>query len=46
MYKYVLTAALIVGCGSCPAFAASEFFIVRGPDKKCMVEEPMAPCRY
>ena len=36
MYKYVLTAALIVGC-ILPAFAASQFFIVRGPDKKCMV---------
>ena len=36
MRKYVLAAALIVGC-TLPAFAASQFFIVRGPDKKCMV---------
>ena len=32
MYKYVLTAALIVGC-TLPAFAAKEFYIVRGPDR-------------
>ena len=36
MYKYVLTAALIVGC-TLPAFAAKGFYIVRGPDKKCVV---------
>ena len=36
MYKYVLTAALIVGC-TLPAFAAKEFSIVRGPDRKCVV---------
>ena len=36
MHKYVVAAALIVGC-TLPAFAAKEFYIVRGPDKKCMV---------
>ena len=36
MYKYVLTAALIVG-STLPAFAEKGFFIVRGPDKKCVV---------
>jgi len=35
MYKYVLAAALIVG-SALPAFAES-FYIVRGPDKKCMI---------
>jgi hypothetical protein len=38
MYKYVLAAALIVGC-TLPAFAEKGFYIVRGPDKKCMVVE-------
>ena len=38
MYKYALTAALIVGC-TLPAFAEKGFYIVRGPDKKCMVVE-------
>jgi hypothetical protein len=36
MYKYVLAAALIVGC-TLPAFAEKGFYIVRGPDKKCQV---------
>jgi hypothetical protein len=36
MYKYVLTAALIVG-STLPAFAEKGFYIVRGPDKKCVV---------
>ena len=36
MYKYVVAAALIVGC-TLPAFAAKGFYIVRGPDKKCTV---------
>ena len=37
MDKYVLAAALIVGC-TLPAFAAEKgFYIVRGPDKKCIV---------
>ena len=36
MHKYVVAAALIVGC-TLPAFAAKEFYIVRGLDKKCMV---------
>ena len=36
MHKYVVAAALIVGC-TLPAFAAKGFYIVRGPDKKCMV---------
>jgi hypothetical protein len=39
MYRYVLAAALIVGC-TLPAFAEKKgFYIVRGPDKKCMVVE-------
>ena len=37
MIKYVLGAALLVGA-TAPAFAA-EFFIVRGPDKKCQIVE-------
>ena len=36
MHKYVVAAALIVGC-TLPAFAAKEFYIVRGPDKRCVV---------
>ena len=36
MYKYVVAAVLIVGC-TLPAFAAKEFYIVRGPDKRCVV---------
>jgi hypothetical protein len=36
MYKYVLTAALIVG-SALPAFAEKGFYVVRGPDKKCTV---------
>jgi hypothetical protein len=35
--KYVLPLALIVGI-STPALAA-EYFVVRGPDKKCKVVE-------
>ena len=37
MLKYVLPIAMLVGA-TAPAFAA-EFFIVRGPDKKCQVVE-------
>jgi hypothetical protein len=39
MYNYVLAAALIVGSTlPLPAFAAEKgFYIVRGPDKKCIV---------
>lgn len=37
MLKRVLLAAAIVGL-SAPAFAA-EFYVVRGPDKKCKVVE-------
>jgi hypothetical protein len=36
--KYVLPLALIVGFAT-PSFAASEYFVVRGPDKKCKVVE-------
>ena len=36
MYKYLVAAALIVGC-TLPAFAEKGFYIVRGPDKKCVV---------
>jgi len=35
--KYVLPLALIVGIAT-PALAA-EYFVVRGPDKKCRVVE-------
>jgi hypothetical protein len=37
MIKYVLPLALLVGA-TAPAFAA-EYFIVRGPDKKCQIVE-------
>jgi hypothetical protein len=36
MYKYALAAALMVGF-TLPAFAEQGFYIVRGPDKKCVV---------
>jgi hypothetical protein len=36
MYKYVLVAAVLVGF-SFPALAEKGFYIVRGPDKKCVV---------
>ena len=37
MIKYVLPVAFLIGA-TAPAFAA-EFFIVRGPDKKCQIVE-------
>ena len=37
MLKYVLPLALLVGA-TAPAFAA-EYFIVRGPDRKCQIVE-------
>jgi hypothetical protein len=37
MIKYILPLALLVGA-TAPAFAA-EYFIVRGPDKKCQIVE-------
>ena len=37
MIKYVLPVALLLGA-TAPAFAA-EFYIVRGPDKKCKIVE-------
>ena len=37
MIKYVLPFALLIGA-TAPAFAA-EYFIVRGPDKKCQIVE-------
>ena len=37
MIKYVLPVALMVGVVT-PAFAA-EYYVVRGPDKKCKVVE-------
>jgi hypothetical protein len=36
--KYALVAVVIVA-NTAPAFAAKEFYIVRGPDKKCTVVE-------
>jgi hypothetical protein len=37
MIRYVLPVTLLIGA-TAPAFAA-EFFIVRGPDKKCQIVE-------
>jgi hypothetical protein len=37
MLKYVLPIALLIGA-TAPTFAA-EFYIVRGPDKKCTIVE-------
>jgi hypothetical protein len=37
MLKYVLPVAILVGA-TAPAFAA-EYFIVRGPNKKCQIVE-------
>jgi hypothetical protein len=37
MFKYVLPVAILIGA-TAPAFAA-EFYIVRGPDKKCTIVE-------
>jgi hypothetical protein len=37
MFKYVLPVALLFGA-TAPAFAA-EYYIVRGPDKKCAIVE-------
>jgi hypothetical protein len=36
--KYALAGAVIVAA-TAPALAAKEFYIVRGPDKKCVVVE-------
>ena len=38
MKKVILSTLLIVGFAA-PCFAASEFYIVRGADKKCTVVE-------
>jgi hypothetical protein len=38
MLKYALPIAIALGVAA-PAFAQTEFFIVRGPDKKCKVVE-------
>ena len=37
MIKYVLPVAILIGA-TAPAFAA-EYYVVRGPDKKCKVVE-------
>jgi hypothetical protein len=37
MIRYVLPIAFLIGA-TAPAFAA-EFFIVRGPDKRCQIGE-------
>jgi hypothetical protein len=37
MIKYVLTATILLS--SVTAASAAEYFIVRGPDKKCKVVE-------
>jgi hypothetical protein len=37
MLKYVLPVALLIGA-TAPALAA-EFYVVRGPDKKCKIVE-------
>ena len=36
MFKYLLTGSLMVAFAA-PAFAADEYYIVRNPDKKCVV---------
>jgi hypothetical protein len=37
MFKFVVTAAILIG--SVTAASAAEYFIVRGPDKKCKIVE-------
>jgi hypothetical protein len=37
MIKHILTAALLLG--SVTAVSAAEYYVVRGPDKKCKVVE-------
>ncbi len=37
MIKYVLTATILLG--SATAATAAEYYVVRGPDKKCKVVE-------
>jgi hypothetical protein len=37
MIKYVLTATILLG--SVTAATAAEYYVVRGPDKKCKVVE-------
>ncbi len=37
MIKYVLPVAMLLGA-TAPAFAA-EYYVVRGPDKKCKIVE-------
>ena len=37
MIKYILPVAILIGA-TAPAFAA-EYYVVRGPDKKCKVVE-------
>ena len=37
MIKYVLPVAILIGA-TAPAFAA-EYYVVRGPDRKCKVVE-------
>ena len=37
MFKYLVTATILLG--SVTAVSAAEYFIVRGPDKKCKVVE-------
>ena len=37
MYKYIVTATILLG--TVTAASAAEYYIVRGPDKKCKVVE-------
>jgi hypothetical protein len=37
MFKYLVTATILLG--SVTAASAAEYYIVRGPDKKCKVVE-------
>ena len=37
MYKYLVTGTILLG--SVTAASAAEYYIVRGPDKKCKVVE-------
>jgi hypothetical protein len=38
MLKYVIAIGVVLGVAA-PALAATEYFVVRGPDEKCKVVE-------
>jgi hypothetical protein len=39
MFKYIVTATILLG--SVTAASAADYYIVRGPDKKCKVVEKL-----